>query len=962
MDTEMRDDATGALDAVRALKLGDDIEGWLGALWGKSASKGGGTANLLLGHLLDTAAVAECMWDHYLAPWMRWRLDQITEGRGKQFFAWICGIHDCGKATPAFQSVDAAGAARVRSAGLTWRTASLKRARWRHDKAGGTLLNKVLGAEWGPDHTRWVWPLVAGHHGAFPDTGVLRSSQATGEHQGRGADWTKVQRALVDVYTRVLGYADVKEVRPVASLTKAEQLALSGLIIMADWIASDHRYFQGNDDLSEISLAKARQRATAGWHALGLRGGWGALPLPAADEDLVRQRFGDQARPFQEQLVSLVRDMPRPGLYVVEAPMGEGKTKAALAAAEVLAARFGFDGVFLAMPTQATCDPMYDEILEWVAEFDPVLREQVGLLHGKHRFNRRWKDIWDPSEGDPDDLYGSVDEDDEYGMGPTTMAEERRGPALWFLGKRRGLLSGFAVGTIDQLLYAATRTRHVMLRFAGLAGKVVIVDEVHAADVYMRQFLTEALRWLGQAGVPVILLSATLPPSQRQDLVDAYLSGTLGRSDVHEEVPEPVGYPCVTAASVKDGEPVVRSPEKQVASWRASLPVELSWLPDVSDDGAAVADAVREELVDGGVALVILNSVDRAQSVYLRLRKTIDGEVHLLHGRLCAAHRAERTTDCLAKLGPAAGPKRPRRMVVVATQLAEQSFDADADILITDLAPVDLLLQRIGRLHRHAGTTRPDRMHTPRVLITGVSRDGRKPTPRLLPASEAIYGAFPLLRAAALIRRAAGDVPAARTDETSGTWSVPADVPRLVAEAYGDTDICPDTWRAAEEEARQQAAAKDIKRGEAAQAFLLTARRDWGRPTLAGLHYGGSAGVGEEKDLDAVVRDGKRSVEVVIVRQAPGGYAALDGTRIGVHGEALDERVTEAVLGGTTRLPARFTQVAECELSPLPGWSAHPWLKYTPALVLDEAGAAELGGFYVRYDLELGFIVRRNGR
>lgn len=342
-----------------------------------------------------------------------------------------------------------------------------------------------------------------------------------------------------------------------------------------------------------------------------------------------------------------------------------------MAAAEVLAARFGLDGVFVAMPTQATSDPMYEQVLEWVRSFDPVLESQVALLHGKRRFNPRWREVWEQrapaetSDGvvcDPWDVYGAVDEDDGFGMfsgggGRAGVgAGECGGPAQWFLGAKRGLLTAFAVGTVDHLLYAATRTRHVMLRFAGLVGKVVIVDEVHAADIYMRQFLLEALRWLGQARVPVVLLSATLPPAQRQAFVDAYLAGCLGLADVPHEVPRPAGYPCVTAAFVVDGKPVVESSQVAVASWRASQPVEVGWLPDAGSGGAIVAAAVREEVADCGVVLVVVNQVDRAQAIHEALREGgFDGELHLLHGRLCAAHRVERTGRCLGLMGRGAG-------------------------------------------------------------------------------------------------------------------------------------------------------------------------------------------------------------------------------------------------------------------------------------------------------------------
>ncbi|MCX5206044.1 CRISPR-associated helicase Cas3' [Streptomyces sp. NBC_00237] len=952
-------DAKALDDVIRELGLGAETAAWLGVLWGKSAQRGGGASHLLLGHLLDTAAVAECMWRTFVAPWMRWRLDEVTGGRGRLFFMWVCGIHDCGKATPAFQSLDAEGAARVRAAGLVWGPGASMKPVWRHDKAGGVLLSRVLGQEWGPEQSRWVWPLVAGHHGVFPGAGILQRGAAGGEPQGRGEKWQRVQRALLDVFTRAVGFEDIKSVCPVGPLSKAEQLALSGMIVMADWVASNSEHFAGQDNLAGLSLATARLRATTGWEALGLRGGWGELPLPVPGEDLVRVRFGEPARPAQVQLMELASEMPASGLLVVEAPMGEGKTKGALAAAEILAARFGLDGVFVAMPTQATSDPMYTQVLDWVATFDPELADQVALLHGKHMFNPRWQQVWQThasGNDSHDDLYGAIDEDDAYGLADTGCAPERRGPALWFLGRKRGLLTGFGVGTVDHLLYAATRTRHVMLRFAGLAGKVVIVDEVHAADVYMRQFLTEALRWLGQARVPVVLLSATLPPAQRQLLVDAYLAGASG-ADIHVRVPEPVGYPCVTGAWVAEGQPVVHRPRAAAKSWRPSIPVQLSWLADVSDRGEAVAERVLQEIADGGVVLVILNSVDRAQGVYEQLTQTLAAEVHLLHGRLCATHRADRTDQCLSRLGPGAGRSRPKRMVVVATQLAEQSFDVDADLLITDLAPTDLLLQRIGRLHRHDGTPRPARMQSPRVIVTGIEQ-GPAEVPRLLRTSEFIYGVYTLLRAAALVREAAGDIGAPSGELAGEDWMVPTDVPRLVAAAYSDVNLFPAQWQATEDEARIAWEQEQAKRTAAAQELLLTGHRDWGRPTLAGLHYQGSARFGDEGQMEALVRDGEEAVEVVIVRKVPGGYTALNGTRLGIHGEASEAPVVEAVLGGTTRLPGKLTRAAEADLAPLPGWSAHPWLRYTPALVLDEGNTTRLGGYEVAYDDDMGLIVK----
>ncbi|MFD5558166.1 CRISPR-associated helicase Cas3' [Streptomyces sp. NPDC127068] len=957
--------------------LAPEVVWRLSVLWGKSAARNGGRTHLLLGHLLDTAAVAGVMWDEYLAPSLRQRLDEVSGGRGREWFMWVCGVHDCGKATPAFQSVDADEAARVVAAGLTWRRWSKTR-RWRHDVAGGALLAPLLREAWGVEAAGWVWPLVSGHHGAFPSAGSLR---APSELQGRGREWVEVQRALVEVFTRAVGFEDLRAACPVVGLRKAEQLALSGFVVMADWIASDSSCFPGLGEAELVSWEGAQGRAVAGWARLGLRGGWGRLEVPGGVLEPLEGRLGVVPRASQVELVERVWALPVPGLVVVEAPMGEGKTKGALAAAEVLAARFGLDGVFVAMPTQATSDPMYEQVLSWVESFDPRLVDQVALLHGKRRFNKRWRGIWDASPAAGGDEFGAIDEDDEFGFGADSCGEaERDAPRRWFLGSRRGLLTGFAVGTVDHLLYAATRTRHVMLRFAGLAGKVVIVDEVHAADVYMQQFLVEALRWLGQAGVPVVLLSATLPPAMRQSLVDAYVSGAVGRADVSEAVPAPVGYPSVTSAYAVGGRAVVESSVRAVGSWREPLQVGVEWLADVSVEGAVVAEAVRDAVAGGGVALVIVNQVDRAQGIYGALVSAgwSEDEVVLLHGRLCTAGRAEQTERCLRLLGPGAGSGRPGRMVVVATQLAEQSFDVDADVLFTDLAPVDLLLQRVGRLHRHEGTRRPAGVVVPRVVVTGAA-DGGSGIPAFLRVSRSIYGEWPLLRAAALVAEAVGGAPPAAGvggermgagippgvgsggDSDSGGvgpgWRVPEDVPGLVGQAYSDMEVCPLPWAEREEAARAEWLRKQESRAACAQEFVLTRPRDWASPTLAGLHYGGEFGVKAEEDLDAVVRDGQRSVEVVVVRRVRGGYAALDGCRLGTHGEAVQAEVVDRVLGGTVRLPGKLTEAAEKELSALPGWSGDPWLRYARALVLEEDGWAVLGEYRVGYDAVLGLLV-----
>ncbi|MFB6807924.1 CRISPR-associated helicase Cas3' [Streptomyces sp. NPDC056387] len=953
-------------------RYGSSAVGALGVLWGKSRERAGGTTSLLMGHLLDTAAVGELLWDGLLAPSTRSAVDVVAggPGRGRGLFAWLCGIHDWGKATPAHQRLWPEGAQAVQASGLAWVEAAAvagarKQRRWRHDWAGGLLARELLdSAGWAAEQVDWVWPLVAGHHGAFPSLrDVQEPNTAKGQLRGRGA-WREVQQVVLDAFTHEMGLGSLGDLQPVVVPSRALQLQLSGLVVMADWIASDERFFTGIDDLRQVSGDASRGRAAAAWAALGLERGWGALPLPGPEA--FGDRFGYGPRPSQAMVVAAARAMGGPGLMVVEAPMGEGKTEAAQAAAEVLAGRFGADGVFVGMPTQATSDPMFTRTRRWLEAIEPDLASRVVLLHGKRAFNQEWKALLENAGAGADQAFGGVDEfgmdEDPYGLVHDGCGEaERKAPAEWFLGPKRGLLAPFVVGTVDQLLYAATRTRHVMLRMAGLAGKVVVLDEVHACDVYMSQFLAEALRWLGQAGVPVIVLSATLAPAQRQTLFESYLAGAASKEELRVQVPAPEGYPGVTAAWLSaSGE--ARFHTDASSGWRPDLPVNVRVMAETvpgarssreerqrlqieADSG--VGALLADELADGGTALVIRNSVARAQSLYEELRSRFgDGEVRLLHGRLTVARRADLTEECLRLLGPRT-PRLPgRRLILVATQLAEQSFDVDADLLVTDLAPADLLLQRIGRLHRHEGTVRPAGLRTPKVFVTGFQpRQDREPA--FLFASEMIYGRHLLLRTAAAL-----------PSEGQG-WSVPQNVPDLVNRVYDSgVSLLPATWREAGVAAAREQDDRDRARAENARKFVLTPHGEHERRTLAGLHYGGSTTGADEEGLQAAVRDGDESVEVVLVVQDESGgiFRTLAGRALSVNGDVAPD-LLEQVVGSTVRLPATLTGPA-LQLKPLPGWHGHPWLRRSRALVLDAARRARLGEVTVSYDDQFGLRQR----
>ena len=280
--------------------------------------------------------------------------------------------------------------------------------------------------------------------------------------------------------------------------------------------------------------------------------------------------------------------------------MGTGKTEAALLAAEVLAQKRGCGGVVFALPTQATSDGILPRLIDWVEHLPGQGRTSVGLAHGRAAHNvdyqrisgRRVVDIGD-SELPPD----------ERAARPYVESTLTAAATAWLKGRRKATLANFVVCTIDQVLFLALQTRHVPLRHSAFAGKVVILDEVHAADTYMQVYLERAVAWLGAHGTPVIMLSATLPPATRTRLVGAWCDGASMPIPV---LPENDIYPRITRL---DGAGVSTRDQLAESIAPVSISVDL-----VSDDSAL--DALTTAVLDGGCVGLIRNTVAKAQEAY----------------------------------------------------------------------------------------------------------------------------------------------------------------------------------------------------------------------------------------------------------------------------------------------------------------------------------------------------------
>jgi CRISPR-associated helicase Cas3 len=703
-------------------------------------------------------------------------------------------------------------------------------------------------------------------------------------------------------------------------LSPPAQMLLTGAVILSDWIASNEALFPRAED------EDVEARAAGGWGVLDLPASWrpkeSLEPAPA----VFRRRTGlpEGSAPYPAQVAALeqARAVP-PGLAVLEMGMGAGKTEAGLAMAEQWAARSGADGLLFCLPTRATSDSMFARVQAWLERQDRGDRSlSTYLAHGKAGLNTTWQGLTRSAPsglGDPLDMEAD---------------EEVARAHAWLSGPKKGLLSSIVVGTIDQLLFLALNSKHVALRHLAIAGKIVVIDEVHAADDFMRVYLLQALRWLGAYGTPVVVLTATLPEAQRRALLAAYEHG-LGLTATKDAAA--AAYPRVTTTGPQ-GRSAVALTESRSAT---SVQLEVG-----NDDDELVVQRIAELRPGDGIVLVVRNTVARAQQTYRALRRSLGvDEVLLLHSRLLVADRAAREQQLLAALGRAG--HRPARLVVVGTQVVEQSLDIDADLLLTDLAPVDLVLQRLGRLHRHA-RTRPSGLGQARCVLLGTDWGTTPPQP--VRGSAAVYGEAALLRAAWVLQPYLTGRPLA----------LPADVDSLVQAAYADLAV-DEPWREALKQADAVAGQQRLEREARARPFLLRGPHD--SPLLLGINRGSSDVDEDTPTGQAAVRDGVGGVEVLLVETVPDGLVlpawAGDASLPVSLEEVPPEAVARAALRCTVPVPEWLRRTALRDLDALTptAWKASRWLRGLPVVPLSQDRAGRIGPVRVRYHQEEGLVI-----
>jgi CRISPR-associated endonuclease/helicase Cas3 len=805
----------------------------LAHLWAKTPKEGGTKWQPLILHLIDVAACADAILNREPERTRQ----QVAAVLGLPWSAarpWLLlliACHDLGKGCPGFQCKwqNLTGLDAGPSPDTTINHAFVSQVE---------LRELLIDLAWPEETADLVADAVGCHHGERASPTALSNLEGNRRALGK-SEWHQARRAIFEA---LIGVFAPSEPPTNSTLSGPDFMLLAGLTSFADWIGSNEVFFPfgSTTDCYDLAGWFKNRREHHAERALDQMGWLPRLPLalyPIAFDAV----FGFAPRPLQQAMVDALDAIDRPTILLVEAPMGEGKTEAALYAHLALQRRLGHRGLYVALPTKATGNAMFRRVLKFLRDQRYERTLDLQLLHGGALLNDDYQQL------KPNSIYDA-----------TKGGEVRAGD--WFTHKKRALLSEYGVGTIDQALLTVLPVRHQFVRLWGLANRVIVFDEIHAYDAYTGTLLLHLLRWLLALGSSVVLLSATLPPQIRRQLAE--LTGTQAPT---QEATYPRLSVYQTGRAVRQIE-FAADPERRL---------RLTMEP-VTADLPAIKAALDQRLAPGGYVLALLNTVQRAQQLYqdygvgdtllidgepVGKRLADETEIYLFHARFPADQRQRREDAVLKVFGPPAKGEicaRSGRKILIATQVAEQSLDLDFDLIATDLAPIDLLLQRAGRLWRHRRSTRA--LTEPVLIVAGLAEDPPPSFGKPLWWS-AVYREDVLLRTRSLLR---GKI----------TLQLPDEIDALVAAVYEEEIQVEESLEARLDRAMQDALGTEYAQiGSANQVIIgLPDDASWKTGARFTLYDDDEPGV--HSSLKVRTRLGEDSVVVIPLREGDGYDAA----------------------------------------------------------------------------------------
>lgn len=715
-------------------------------------------------HCLDVAAVADVLLHRdpgiaeRVATKCGWPVEDFV-----RVVVFLVALHDIGKFSRSFQA----------KAPDHWPTNLQGEPLWiggiRHDALGFALLtgdgdisDAILSVfhGWADPGMKLLLGAIAGHHGRPVQVPEIETRDVCRECRSAARDFVAALIALLQPRTLA---------PPAAKLVEMVSWWLAGLTTLCDWIGSATAWFPyvGNTCRSlEDYWPVARERAE---QALGESG---LLPVASAAPHGLRDLLPSIDKPTPMQALAQSVALPGgPVCLIIEDATGSGKTEASLMLIHRLMTTGRGDGVFVALPTMATADAMFDRLAQSYRNlFADGTDPSLALAHGRAMLNALFRGGILPKAGGAAADEVADNAETASAQCAAWLAEERR----------RAFFAHVGVGTIDQALLGVLAARYAALRLFGLSRKILLVDEVHAYDPYMAAELDRLLTFHAMLGGSVILLSATLPRQRRAELLEAFACG----AGTAAYQPTATDYPLLTIGAGGSGGEYGVKMRKEL---RRSIPVRRLATADAAVD--ALVAAARA----GACGIWVRNTVDDALAGALALRTAGIAPI-LFHARFAMGDRLAIQNRVLHWFGKQGDPqaRAPGGVgrVLVATQVVEQSLDLDADVMVSDLAPIELLIQRAGRLQRHPKRVRPVGFERAELLVLS-------PEAVALPdanwATDAAIGGTRFVYPAPILWRSA------RVLFAAGAIAAPGNLRRLVEAVYGaDAEAAPPGLQKAE--------------------------------------------------------------------------------------------------------------------------------------------------------------------
>lgn len=919
----------------------------------------------LLFHLLDVAAVAGEVWDRVLAAGQRRLIAEgmgVPHGDARRLVMFVAGLHDLGKLAH-FQQDEAHPWARV-SPPLRADTAGWQR--MPHERASmHSALQLLEEAGFNTDASDSVGVRVAqilgGHHGRFLQLDLAGAAKASRVNLALGGlKWQDLRRR----YFALLRHLTGAQVVP-SRLSVPASVLITGVGVVADRLASQRHYWLAKAQAPAFGAAEHWAQAVEDAPQLVDESGLARVELPRVPFDRVH-RGVDAPNDLQSSLIrqlTPVVEVKGSGIVVVTDTTGAGKTVTALEAARILNAAAGTAGVAWLLPTTATADAAYEVLEAYVAAHRPE-RAPVSLVYSHSWLNTAYTDrqaaVHEPST--TDEFW-----DEEAGVEGAERPQERvTVPDGWLRGWDRALLAQFTVATHDQALMAALSVRFSALRWLALSGRTVIVDEAHSMSPFMQQLLKRLLHWLGALGCPVVILSATMPAHLSNELVHSYLAGSGHRRSLTDLNAAP-SYPGWLFAAAADASLARMDPDACAAHatrHRRQAAIRLYPVrhpshtdPDGTPARESRLDCIAAEIfpvaAGGGCAAVVCATVADAQATYQHLRDTLtwpagpDGDLVLLHARLPAHQRESLTRLVRERLGPTG--KRPERLVVITTSLLDMSLNIDVDVMVSDLASLERLLQRLGRLWRFENLWGPDsgrrptwvrRLNRPRLsVLQPTDHDGRIQLP----------AAWRTLEAAFLTHATAHYL--SRQPEHTLSLTLPNDIQHLVEAVHGDATELARTDPTLE---RRHTAYTSRRRAQEHLSALHLVPTPRHTASLADLHRQ------RLHAREAATRLGALPRRLLPVYRMPDGTLTLD--RAGTQQLRLDRapttRQVRRILEHTLPVPAAWVAERRREHRAPAVWSTHALLADLVLLpqVFDTSASVSFGRHALHVDPVLGLV------